>query len=357
MSARRTPPIYYMKGKFQKIPAAILWVFFFCSALGAEEQTKEFKAAWWLPGGHLQSIFGDVFRSKPKLALRRERLATPDGDFLNLDWLDGDPNKPLVIVMHGLGSSAHVSYVLSFLGQIQKAGWRAVAVNARGSDEPNVLLETSHGGKSEDLDFVVSHIIKKEKPPEIYLAGYSLGGNVVLKWLGERGRSLPKEIKKAVVVSVPYDLEIAAKNLDTGFNREVYTRFLLGNLKKQARGKASRFPGVIDLEKVNRARTFKEYDNLITAKLNGFKDELEYWHQSSSANYLSSIQIPVLLIHAENDPFFPKKDLPFETIKSNPKLKLILTPDGGHLGFVSGRTPFAPRKWLEETVLNFFDTD
>ncbi len=342
--------------KSLKILSAILLVFFFCAALGAEGETKEFKAAWWLPGGHLQSIFGGVFRKGPELSLRRERLTTPDGDFLNLDWLDGDSNKPLVIVMHGLGSSAHVSYILSFLGEIQKAGWRAVAVNARGSDEPNLLLKTSHGGKSEDLDFIVSHIIKKEKPSEIYLAGYSLGGNVVLKWLGERGASLPEKIKKAAVVSVPYDLEIAAKNLDTGFNREVYARFLLANLKKKAREKAARFPGAIDLGKVNRARTFKEYDNLITAKLNGFKDELDYWHRSSSVNYLSAIQIPVLLIHAEDDPFFPKKNLPLETIKNNSNLKLILTSDGGHLGFVSGKTPFASQKWLEETILNFFDT-
>ena len=341
--------------------------------LQAEDKIIPFEPAWWCQGGHLQTIYGGLFHAKPDLLLKRERLELPDGDFIDLDWLDGNEDKPLVVILHGLGSSAHVPYVLSMVEEIQKIGWRAVAINARGSLEPNRLLETTHAGKSEDLDFVLNHLIKMRHsaPSElsaaqpsmqsasrgapIYLIGYSLGGNVILKYLGEKGEAVPEEVVKAAAVSVPYDLEQAAHNLDQGFNREVYTRIMLNHLKAQTFEKAKRFPNDINFEKVRNMNTFQAYDREITARLNGFRDERDYWAQSSSVNYLENIKIQVLLIHAIDDPFLPKRDLPLEKIEKLPHLKLVLTQDGGHLGFISGAIPFHPDKWLESTLLGFFE--
>lgn len=340
---------------FKFLPVFIL----FCLIsphLQAEDKVIPFKPAWWCQGGHLQTIYGGLFRAKPNLALRRERFELPDGDFLDLDWLEGSEEAPIVVILHGLGSSAHVSYVLSMLEDIQKHSWRAVAVNARGSLEPNRLLETTHAGKSKDLDSVLSRLINTGEA-KVYLIGYSLGGNIVLKYLGEKGQAVPKEVIKVAVVSVPYDLEKAAHNLDRGFNREVYTRAMLNNLKPQAFNKAKRFPDDIDFEKVKNINTFQAYDREITARLNGFKNERDYWAQSSSANYLEQIKIPALLIHAANDPFLPERDLPIENINRSSYLKLVLTSDGGHLGFISGNIPFHSDKWLESTVLNFFQSE
>ncbi len=341
--------------------------------LQAEDRIIPFKPAWWCRGGHFQTIYGGLFRAKPHLPLRRERLEIPDGDFLDLDWVDGKGDEPLVVILHGLGSSARVPYVLSILDGINKTGWRAVAINARGSLEPNRLLETTHAGKSEDLDFVLNYLIsmRHSAPSElsaaqpsmrsasrgapIYLIGYSLGGNVILKYLGEKGENIPKEVAKAAVISVPYDLAQSAHNLDKGFNREVYTRIILNHLKAQTFEKAKRFPDAIDFEKVKNARTFQVYDREITARLNGFRDERDYWTHSSSVNYLDRIRIPVLLIHAANDPFLPEKDLPLDKINQSPYLKLVLTSDGGHLGFISGNVPFHSDKWLDSTLLGFFE--
>lgn len=342
--------------KLVKFLSIFIFISLVSPSLQAEDTTLEFKPAWWCRGAHLQTIYGGLLRSKPDLPLRPERLETPDGDFIDVNWLDGNKNAPLIVILHGLGSSANSSYVLSILDRAHKAGWRAVAINARGSQQPNRLIKTAHGGRTEDLDSVLNYLINTQKSDKIYLVGYSLGGNIVLKWLGEKGESAPKEVIKAAVVSVPYDLEKAAYNLDRGFNREVYTRFLLNHLKVQALDKARRFPGALDFEKVKNARTFKVYDHEVTARLNGFKDEHDYWAQSSSVNYLNHIKIPVLLIHAANDPFLPKKDLPLEKISQSSHLKLVLTSDGGHMGFISGKIPFHPDSWLEQTMFNFFES-
>lgn len=323
--------------------------------LQAQEISNEFKPAWWCRGAHFQTIYGGLFRTNPKIPLRQERFKTPDGDFLDLDRLDGPQNSPVVVILHGLGSSAEAPYVHSLLNQIRKADWQAVAINARGSGkEPNRLKEIHHGGKTEDLDSVVSHLIETEHMETIYLVGYSLGGNIILKWLGEKGPSLPKEVKKAVAVSVPYDLAKAAQNLDRGWNQKVYARVLLNTLKKQALEKEKQFPGIVDVEKVKEAHTFQIFDREVTARLNGFKDENDYWIRSSSVYYLKLIKVPVLLVHAANDPFLPVKNLPLEIIKQSPNLKLLLTSDGGHLGFISGSIPFRPNDWLERVILEYF---
>ena len=312
-----------------------------------------FRPAWWCRGGHLQSIAGALFRSDPKVPLRQERLKTPDGDFIILDWLEGKEHAPLVVILHGLGGSARVTYVHTLLQKIQSVGWQAVAINARGSTEPNLLPETNHGGQTKDLDWTIRTVLERKKTDKIYLVGFSIGGNQSLKWLGEQGEHAP--VEKAVAVSVPYNLETTVRNLDKGFNLRVYTSRMLKALKPRALDKATRFPGSLNAEKVAGSSTFEVYDREATARLNGYKDEIDYWNQSSSENFLTRIRRPTLLIHAANDPLLPRRDLPLEKIKSNSGyLELLLTPDGGHLGFVSGQCPFRLDDWLEQTILDYF---
>ncbi len=337
-------------------PAFLLPLILFFLNTGAAYSGRPFKQAWWCRGAHLQTIAGGLFRSDPKVPLREERLETPDGDFIVLDWLDGKEHAPLVVILHGLGGSARVPYVHTLLKKIQTVGWQAVAINARGSTEPNRLAETNHGGQTKDLDWTIRKIIERKKTDKIYLVGFSIGGNQALKWLGEQGEHAP--VEKAVAVSVPYKLATSVQNLDKGFNRKVYTSRMLKSLKTHALEKERRFPGSLDRKKVAESSTFQVYDREATARLNGFKNETEYWSQSSSENYLLKIRRPTLLIHAADDPFLPERDLPLEKIKRNASyLELLLTPAGGHLGFVSSKCPFRLDDWLEQTILDFFTAE
>lgn len=312
-----------------------------------------FQPAWWCRGAHSQTIYGGLFRPAPEIPLRRERLELPDGDFLDIDWLESKEKSPLVIILHGLGNSSQAAYIRALCKEIQTMGWQAAAPHARAVREPNRLPETSHAGQTKDLDYVIGRVLAEKKADRIFLAGYSLGGNQVLKWLAEQGGRVP-QVEKAAAVSVPYDLAAAVRHLDRGFNRAIYTRSMLAGLKNTILKKEIFFPGMIDRKKVEKADTFAVYDREVTARLNGFKDENEYWACSSSGNYLNQIRRPVLLIHAQDDPFLPLAGLPLEEIKKSVYLQLLLTPAGGHLGFVSGKWPFRQGPWLERTILDFF---
>lgn len=338
-------------GKF-----ALPGLFFFLLTAAVSPPEDDFKPAWWTRGGNSQTICGAMFRNSPHVPFRRENLETPDGDVLVIDWLKGRENAPLVIILHGLGGSSDTSVVHLLMKELQVLGWQAAALNARGAAGPNRLPKITHGGFTQDLDFAVREILRRRLTDRIYLVGYSIGGNQMLKWLGEKGDAVA-EVKKAVAVSVPYDLALTARNLDEGFNKEVYTRELLKSLKPRALRLEARFPGLLDKEKIASADTFEIYDREVTAKLGGFKNEKEYWRASSSGFYLDKIKTPVLLIHAANDPFLPERDLPLEKMKSSPYLRVLLTGDGGHLGFVAGKIPFRPAPWLEKRILEFLSSD
>ncbi len=318
---------------------------------GSAKPAADFNPAWWCRGAHLQTILGSLLRPDPHVPVIEEKLETPDGDFLVLDWLKGEANSPLVIILHGLGSSSRVPYVKTLLKKIQTLGWQAVALNARGTTEPNRLSVTSHGGKTEDLDWVVRQIINRKITEKIYLAGFSIGGNQALKWLGEQGDHAP--VQKAVAVSVPYNLAASVLHLDQGFNQKVYAARILKILKERALEKETLFPGILNRQVVEASDTYRVYDHEVTAKLNGFKNEDEYWRLSSCDSYLQKIRKPVLLIHAANDPLLPKRDLSLKEIGSSKFLQLLLTPDGGHLGFVSGACPFHIDDWLESIILDY----
>lgn len=291
-----------------------------------------------------------------RLPLRRERLEFPDGDFLDLDFLPGSrarSSQPLLLILHGLEGSSQSPHVQSLLAEARQEEIPAVAINYRMcSGEPNRLKTTYHSGKTEDLDFVVNHLLEKGCR-ELWLAGFSIGGNILLKWLGEQEKRAAGMIKAAAAISVPYDLTQSVSVLDKGWNREVYTRLLVRSLKSKVAAKAKMFPDSVRPERLKKCRTFQEFDREVTAPLNGFRSEREYWEKSSSRNFLSSVRVPTLLIHAEDDPFFPGRFLPRNEIQSSPFLKTLFVPHGGHLGFVAGNLPGNRRPWLEKSVLQF----
>lgn len=315
---------------------------------GTAAAAPKFKPAWWCRGGNAQTIAGALLRPRPQLPLIRKRIDTPDGDFLDLDFLEangrGARDEPTIVILHGLEGSSKAPYVLSLLGEIKKLGRRACAVNMRMcSGEPNRLPATYHSGKSEDLDCVIRYLKEKENDQRLFLVGFSVGGNIILKWLGEEGPRASERVEKAVAVSVPFDLAKSVELMDTGFNREVYTRPLLKSLKAKLRLKKLR---------VKNCNTFRVFDREVTAPLNGFRDEVDYWTKASSRPVLKNIRVPTLVIHAEDDPFFPARLLPYEEFRNSDYLDPLIVPTGGHMGFVAG-APWKWDLWLEKRILDF----
>jgi len=299
-----------------------------------------YKSPWWLPGGHLQTLL-PALAPAPLVVWRRERWATPDGDFIELDWAGS--GGPLVALFHGLegGSSSH--YARSIAAQAVARGWRCVVPHFRGcSGEPNLKARAYHSGDSEELDW----ILRRLEPD--FAIGVSLGGNVLLKWLGERGSAA--RLKRAVAVSAPLDLAAAGRALDRGFNRQVYTRSFLASMKRNASAKLARFPGLFDAPRVRRASTLYEFDDAVTAPLHGFRDADDYWVRASSAPWLEHVRVPTLVLNARNDPFLPEAALEHATRKAAPAILLEFPRSGGHVGF-PGR-----RGWLARRVLEFLSS-
>jgi predicted alpha/beta-fold hydrolase len=287
--------------------------------------------------------------------LSRERVPTADGDFVDLDWLDGPVQAPLLLVLHGLEGSARSHYVTGLLQLARARGWRGVALNFRGcSGEQNHLPRFYHSGDTGDLDAVVRRLLEREPDVRLVAAGVSIGGNVLLKWLGEREGDVPPQLAGAVAISVPFDLARCARQLDQGFARAVYTEHFLRTLRRKVVDKARLFPGFVDVDAVRRSRTFAEYDRLLTAPVHGFPDEREYWARSSSGPYLARIRRPTLLISAIDDPIVPAEALPAPG-SLPPGVVAEFTARGGHGGFLEGRWPWRLSSWAERRALDFLD--
>jgi uncharacterized protein len=285
--------------------------------------------------------------------LRRERLEMADGDFVDLDWLDGAPMAPLVVVLHGLEGSVRSHYVVGLLGEAAARGWRGVVLNFRScSGELNRLPRFYHSGETSDLDAVIARLLEREPELRIVAVGVSLGGNVLLKWLGERELDAPKQVAGAAAISVPFDLAASARVLDRGFPRAVYTKNFLRTMKRKVEAKAERFPGFVDVAAARRAQTFAEYDRAVTAPLNGFADEVDYWTRASSGPYLPRIRRPTLLINAVDDPLVPAESLPEVGVLPDGVIAEFL-PRGGHVGFVEGPWPWRVRSWAERRAVEF----
>jgi len=325
--------------------------------LNIDTSYKSYVAPVWLPGGNVQTIYPFLLRSLSILVYRRERLELDDGDFIDIDWLDNSIDTPLVILFHGLegGSSSH--YSQSIMGLLQELGWRGAVVHFRGcSGVPNRLPRAYHAGDSEEIDKILRKVRERgysfSSNTQLYVVGISLGGNALLKWLGEQGKRACHVIDGAVTVSVPIDLVAAGKALDSGFNR-LYTQHFLGTLKKKALEKLNYFPGLFDAAAVARCATLYQFDNLVTAPLHGFSNTDEYWTISSSKPWLRHIQVPTLVINARNDPFMPSSALPAPTDVSS-AVTLEFPAQGGHVGFLS--SPFPGKlTWLPERIIRFFN--
>jgi predicted alpha/beta-fold hydrolase len=233
------------------------------------------------------------------------------------------------------------------------AGWRGVVLNFRScSGEPNRLPRFYHSGDTGDLDLVVRRLLERDPGARLGLVGVSLGGNVLLKWLGEQGEGVPGQVLAASAISVPFDLEACARVMDRGFAKHVYTASFLRPMRRKVLHKARVFPGFVDVAAVRRARTFAAYDRAMTAPVHGFADELDYWRRASCAPYLGRIRPPTLLLSAQDDPFVPAAALPGRDTLP-PQVRLEVTPRGGHVGFVDGRWPWRVESWAERRAVAF----
>ena len=309
-----------------------------------------YQPPWWYRGRHLQTMWGPLFRRLRRPPLRRERWPTPDGDFLDLDWLEGD--SPLVVILHGLEGSSGSHYARGLLLEAAALGWRAVVFHFRScSGELNRGPRLYHAGETSDLDWVIGRLIQREPATPLGLVGVSLGGNVALKWLGERGEGAPAQVRAAATISTPFDLTACALSLDRGLNRPLYTARFLRSMRAKVRAKRRLYDGLVNVPAALRARTFAVYDRLATAPINGFADERDYWARASSGPYLARIRRPCLLINAANDPFVPAVTLPTAVVAGSPWLEAAFLPEGGHVGFLEG--PWGRRSWAERHALAF----
>ncbi len=310
---------------------------------------SNFRPAWWLPGSHLQTIWGARIRPHSQLPLLWERLELPDGDFVDLAW-SGNGKGPIVVVLHGLEGSFRSRYAAGILRAIAQRGWRGVLMHFRGcSGEPNRLTRQYHSGDTGDFQFLLSALRQREPNTPIAAVGYSLGGNILLKWLGEKNQH--SEIIAATAVSVPFDLTRAAWQLEQGHS-QFYQWILLKGLQRSVQRKFRYRKCPFDLKKLKKVRTFKQFDDLVTAPLHGFIDANDYWRRSSCRPFLSRIQTPTLILHSEDDPFLPVDAIPLDSDLS-PSVQLEISTHGGHVGFIGGHWPWKPQYWLEQRIPEF----
>ena len=319
-----------------------------------------FQPAWWLNNSHLQTMYPALLRNEPEPPeYRRERLMTPDHDYIDIDYC-GTGNQPLIMLIHGLTGSSQSGYIKGLQSALHKQGLRSAALNFRGcSGASNNRARSYHSGETEDIDFLYQTLRLREPLTPIAAAGFSLGGNVLLKWLGEQEGQL--DLFAAVAVSVPLLLGVCATKLDSGFSK-LYRVNLLKELKAYMHSKLQhlRSTGLTDeamkieaLGDLSSIRSFWQYDDRVVAKLHGFADVRDYYRRSSSRQYLKAITVPTLLIQAADDPFMTTEVLP-ELNELSSHVQLELSPHGGHVGFVSGSIPFKPEYWLEQRIPRFF---
>jgi hypothetical protein len=311
-----------------------------------------FRPAWWLPGPHLQTLYPSLFRPHKTPQLTRERIELPDGDFVDLDWTR-KTDSMIVLIMHGLEGSIDSHYTAGILSALARDGYTAGLMYFRGrSGEPNRLSRSYHSGETGDLDFVMRHVCQQHPESKIAAIGYSLGGNVLLKWLGEQGSAAPPVT--AITISVPFDLNSAALTLEQGLSR-IYQHHLLQKLRESVLAKARLHAMPFPVERLAELRTFRQFDHAITAPLHGFSGVDDYYNHSSSKPFLKSITIPTLMLQARDDPFLPEAALPDEA-ELGSTVTLEISRRGGHVGYVSGWNPLQPTYWLEQRILQHLAT-
>ena len=345
---------------------------------------EPYKAPFWSPGGHLQTILASLLSKGPEVKYRRERWELSDGDFIDVDWADAltknslFPNNnafnqiksfnlseqhasdltlqktPVVVIFHGLEGDSQSQYAKSLMGAASAKGWHGAVIHFRGcSGEPNRLPRFYYAGDSQEINTMLTRVRSIYPDNPIYAVGYSLGGNALLKWLGEFGNNSMLNISKAVAVSAPIDLKASAISLDSGLNRILYTPMFVDSMRPKALALSKRFPGLLDDKRINNAKTIHDIDNAVTSVLYGAKDATDYYRKNASKPFLKNITLPTLIINAKNDPFMPQQFLPTAD-EVSAYVTLDYQEQGGHIGFYS---PFVSNQnsWLPNRIMEFLE--
>jgi uncharacterized protein len=315
---------------------------------------RPFRVAPWATNPHVQTLLARFLRSAHGPSMVRERWELPDGDFLDLDLgPDPGPGAPLALLLHGLEGGSDRRYVLSACRELLARGIRPVAMNFRGcSGEMNRRARLYHSGETSDPAWVLAGLRRGFPGRRIGAMGFSLGGNVLLKLLGERRDGAVELVDAAVAVSVPMDLAAGCDLLDHTAMGRVYTWFFMRSLKRKVRAKAHLLDGLVDLQATLASRTLREFDDVATARVHGFRDASEYYRLSSSAAFVAGIRVPTLVIHSLDDPFLPTDAFPRAALEANPAITTAVHERGGHVGFMGG-PPWAPRYWADEEGARF----
>jgi len=312
---------------------------------------SDFKPAWWLCSPHLQTLWPVFFKKRHPLDLAAEQVELDDGDFIDLRWSNKSADK-IVLVLHGLEGSLESHYVNGIIFQLENSGFKPVLMHFRGcGGRMNRLARAYHSGETGDVSSMVQHIKNKTGVYPFAAIGFSLGGNVLLKWLGETGDSNP--LTKAVAVSVPFTLHDAAKRLEQGVSK-IYREHLLASLRKTYREKFKKIASPLNVD-VNQLKSFWEYDDKVTAPLHGFAGAQDYYDSCSSRQFLKTIKVPTRVIHSSDDPFMFKETVPGSDELSQ-FVDFILTARGGHVGFISAATPVSSYSWSEKKIIEFLKT-
>ena len=322
-----------------------------------------FRPPWWARNPHLQTMWGKLFRRVVPVATCSERWDTPDGDFLDIvrlappsDAPSGRADRrPHLLLLHGLEGGERSHYVHGMFGEAWRRGWgMELLVHRTCGPELNRTRRFYHSGETGDLAFVVDRLTRECPEAPLVLAGVSLGGNILLKFLGERGDDLPPQLRGAVAVSVPYDLARGARHIERGFSR-VYQASFLRSLRRKVLAKRARFADLAGPEVLDAVRTIWDFDDVVTAPVHGFRDAADYYAQSSALGFLARVRLPTLLLSAVDDPFLPAQvlDEVRHAARDNPALHLEFTERGGHVGFIEGRVPWRPEYYAERRTFEF----
>jgi predicted alpha/beta-fold hydrolase len=318
----------------------------------------QYQAPWWLPGGNLQTIWSALCARPSQggpIAYRRERWTTPDGDFVDADWLDAPVappagnDTPLLVMFHGLEGSSRSGYALAFADLARERGMRFVVPHFRGcSGEMNRAPRAYHSGDHEEIGWILARLRAQHVGP-VWAVGVSLGGNALMRWAAHAGDTATRSVDAVACVCSPLDLAAGSAAIGRGFNRQVYTRWFLRTMKPKALNKLAQHPGLFDAQALRAARDLYDFDNLFTAPLHGFRDADDYYARASARPHLHRIRVPALVLHALNDPFVPASSLP-RAGEVGPCVTLWQPPQGGHVGFPRGGLPGDVRRMPEAVV-------
>jgi len=316
----------------------------------ASFEVEPYKPHPLLRNGHLMSLWAH-YAKPPMPAYRRERLVTPDDDFIDIDWIDGEEGQPLVLACHGLEGCSGSPYIRALMHRVRERGWHGVAMNHRGcSGEDNRRLHAYHSGWTVDLDFVVRTLAARASQRPIFIAAYSLGSGIVGNYLGRRATEVPEQVTAAFLCSVPFLLTPCSERIERGISR-LYLRHFLRSLRAKAKRKHKLAPGRFNLRAALRARTLREFDAAFTCPISGFRSVEDYYDQASCGPHLQRIRVPTFILTALDDPLIPEQGAPTTLAAGSPAIRYLQTERGGHVGFVHHRH----KSWLEEQILSWFD--